>query len=65
LTISFANVDEVNYVLNALGERPHNQVRPLIDRIAQEAQAQIAVATGTVASGDPHKDPVLASPASA
>ena len=38
------SIDDANIVLNALGALPHNQVRALIDRIAQEAQQQIAAA---------------------
>lgn len=36
------SIDDANLVLQALGALPHNQVRALIDRIAQEAQMQIA-----------------------
>lgn len=38
------SIDDANLVLQALGALPHNQVRALIDRIAQEAQQQIAAA---------------------
>ena len=38
------SIDDANLVLNALGAFLHNQVRALIDHIAQEAQQQIAAA---------------------
>ncbi|MFA5897760.1 MAG: hypothetical protein WC829_01475 [Hyphomicrobium sp.] len=38
------SIDDANLVLNALGALPHNQVRALIDHIAQEAQKQITAA---------------------
>lgn len=52
LQISFS-IDDANIVLNALGALPHNQVRALIDHIAQEAQKQIAVAQAQALDAPP------------
>ena len=59
------SVDDANLVLSALGALPHNQVRALIDRIAQEAQAQIAAAQAPAPAieekvpAEPETDPVV------
>ena len=57
------SIDDANLVLQALGALPHNQVRALIDRIAQEAQQQIAAAQTAAAvvekaAGEPETDPI-------
>jgi hypothetical protein len=58
-------VDEVNIVFQALGTLPHNQVRPLIDRMAQEAQQQIAAAQASSIEEkalDPAPEPGVSNP---
>ena len=37
-------LDEANGILNALGAMPYAQVKPLIDKIAAQAQPQIVAA---------------------
>jgi len=37
-------VDEVNYILQALGQRPFAEVQSLIFKIKQDAESQLATA---------------------
>lgn len=37
-------VDEVNYILQALGQRPFAEVQSLIFKIKQDAESQLAAA---------------------
>lgn len=53
------SIDDANLVLQALGALPHNQVRALIDRIAQEAQQQIAAAQAPVVDDTDHPEMLL------
>ena len=53
------SIDDANLVLQALGALPHNQVRALIDRIAQEAQMQIAAAQAPVVDDTDHPEMTL------
>ena len=53
------SIDDANLVLNALGALPHNQVRALIDRIAQEAQQQITAAQAPVVDDTDHPEMTL------
>lgn len=48
------SIDDANLMLQALGALPHNQVRALIDRIAQEAQQQIVAAQAPVVDDTDH-----------
>lgn len=50
------SIDDANLVLQALGALPHNQVRALIDRIAQEAQQQIVAAQAPVVDDTDHPE---------
>ena len=47
------NVDGLNKILAGLDAMPHNQVRPLIDSIVEQANTQLKPATQTIA---PHLD---------
>lgn len=53
------NIEDANLVLQALGALPHNQVRALIDRIAQEAQQQIVAAQAPVVDDTDHPEMLL------
>lgn len=53
------SIDDANLMLQALGALPHNQVRALIDRIAQEAQQQIAAAQAPVVDDTDHPEMLL------
>ena len=53
------SIDDANLVLNALGALPHNQVRALIDHIAQEAQKQITAAQAPVVDDTDHPEMLL------
>ena len=35
---------EANYILSALGYRPHNEVRALMDKIVKQAKLQLPIA---------------------
>ena len=53
------SIDDANLVLQALGALPHNQVRALIDHIAQEAQQQIVAAQAPVVDDTDHPEMLL------
>ena len=53
------NIEDANLVLQALGALPHNQVRALIDHIAQEAQQQIVAAQAPVVDDTDHPEMLL------
>ncbi len=42
------SVSEINLVLNAMGNLPHNQVRVLIDKVTAQAQEQLVPKHPTV-----------------
>lgn len=50
------DVDGLNKILAGLDAMPHNQVRPLIDSIVEQANAQLTPATATLSV--PHEEEV-------
>lgn len=44
ISINF-NINELNYVMSALGRMPYAEVTPLIDLIREQAKTQIEPAT--------------------
>lgn len=47
-------VEEINFILNVLAERPYNEVAPLIEKIKQQGNEQIKVEQETGENrGDP------------